>query len=165
MSDMTTLPFRPNLRTLTLALVLALGGGLLAACSDADDPDSPDAGPTSLPRVSEGARPANLPAAARLVDSDLSVGQTSSGGLAREQQHLLFTLACSGDLLSLITTHETVYAELPCERTLPPTLLAPFTQQPVQIRVRIGEPSKLFFENSVQGTVEFTVGQVWIEHR
>ena len=162
---MTTLPSRPNPLALRLVLLMTIGVVTLGACSDDDGPASPAVGPTSPSRQNEGARPASLPADAMFVDSDLSVGQTSSGGLLREQQHLLFTLGCSADLLSLITTHETVYAELPCERSLPPNLLAPFTQQPVQIRVVIGAPSKLFFENSVQGSVEFTVGQVWIEQR
>ena len=159
---MAALSFRPQLYT-GVVLGLALAVAVLVACSDAEDARSPGAGPTSAQGASPGVRPSNLPARARFVEMDLTVGETSTGGLPREQQHLLFTLDCSGDLLSLITTHETVYAELPCERTLPATLLAPFQQQPVQIRVRIGEPSKLFFENSAQGTVEFTVGQVWIE--
>jgi hypothetical protein len=79
--------------------------------------------------------------------------------------HLFYAQRCLNGILILATSRETVYAELPCDRSLPETALHPFLGQPVRVRFAAGDPSRLFIESQTAGTVEFTVPGIWIETR
>ena len=78
---------------------------------------------------------------------------------------LFFHLSCDGDLLTLVTTHEALYAELPCDRSLPRDIVERFLGQQIVVKAVVASPSKLFIHSLTAGSVEFTVGGLWIvEH-
>ena len=76
------------------------------------------------------------------------------------------SLTCSADIMTIVTSKETVYALIPCDRALPPDVAARFAGVPVLIRVTPDSPPhKLYLESAAQGTAEFTVDGVWIVSR
>jgi hypothetical protein len=125
-----------------------------AACSD---DGSPNAGAGADP-------PAAVPDGARIVSEPTAVGALAVTPGA-DDPHLYFGTRCADGLLAVTTTRETVYAELPCDRALPPEAAARFLGQPVLIRIVPSEPAKLYIESTAAGSAEFTVGRVWIETR
>ena len=123
--------------------------------------------PASSPRpgrvATEGARPAGLPVTAEPVLLDLQFGAPEAAAGADQTSVVrFFSLRCGAGLLTLGTTAGTVCAELPCDRSLPPDVVHWFQGKPLRVRAAIGQPRKLHLESSEAGTVEFTVGDVWI---
>ena len=113
--------------------------------------------------VTEGARPAGLPAGAVAVLSETQFGApdaapgADSGAVVR-----FFSLRCENSLLAIATTDGAVYAELPCDRSLPESEVKRFLGEPLHLRIVVGSPGKLYLESATERTVEFTVGSVWI---
>lgn len=121
---------------------------------------------SSTPVLRERLRPPAVPSAARAVLEDLTVGTAAAPqGGATEGLHIFYSLKCANGVLIIATTHEVVYAELPCDRSPPDSALHLFFSSPVQIRFVAGYPSKLFLESKTAGTIEFTVPGIWIETR
>jgi hypothetical protein len=68
--------------------------------------------------------------------------------------------------MTIVTSQETVYALIPCDRSLPADVAGRFAGVPVRIRVTPERPPhKLYLESASQGTAEFTVDGVWIAPR
>ena len=133
----------------TLALLAAFALSAVACDGDRDG----DGG--------DGAdRPAVVPADAVLVDENVEVGDPGSreGG---ETEHLYFSSSCTDDVLAIVSTDGTFWAELPCDRAIPQETSQRFLGKSVQIRAVPGEPAKLFVESAAAGTLEFTVGRIW----
>lgn len=152
---------RPTLLPLSFVLLLAP-----IACSRGSSKRAPTAEASPSVRVQEQPRPSGVPDSAQLVRSDLAVGSPSAAqGGAAAGLHIFYSLRCANDLLTIATTHETVYAQLPCDRSPPDGAVHPFLAKPVRLRIVAGNPSKLFVESDTGGTIEFTVPVVWIDAR
>jgi hypothetical protein len=140
-------------RRLALAAACALIALAVVAC-DGDSDGNGDGGGDG------GARPAGVPEHARLVEENVTVGDPGSreGG---ETDHLFFSSTCTEDVVNVVSTDGTFYAELPCDRAVPQETAGRFLGKSVQIRAVIGAPSKLFVDSAAAGTIEFTVGRIW----
>lgn len=137
----------------TVAGLALLAGA--AACSGGREGDGASTAP-----------PAAVPEAAELVDENIEFGQDAAAPDAPEDAaHLFYAMTCVADVLTITTTKETVYAELPCDRALPPEIAGRFAYVPVRLRVVTAAPAKLYIESETAGSAEFTVGRVWIEER
>ena len=121
---------------------IAVFGLLLAAmtlgCSDGED------GAAVPPRVPPGAH-------------EVSESETRSG-----EETLFFSSDCFDGVVSVTTTVEVVYAELPCSRALPADVKERFLGKVVALRIVPGEPSKIYMDSKAAGSVEFTVGRIWL---
>lgn len=107
-----------------------------------------------------------MPDSAQPVLDDFSVGRTSAPqGEAAAGSHIFYSLRCTDDLLTIATTHETVYAQLACDRSPPDAVVRPFFAKSVRLRIVRGNPLTLFLESDTGGTIEFTVPVVWIDAR
>jgi len=131
----------------------AIGGALLAsvlsvACSGGD---------FELPR------PGPVPADAQLVRQNVELGGTASTGGA--DSRLFYSGTCTGGVVTLTTTKETVYAELSCDRFVPDSAIRRFLAAPVRIRIVPAKQNKLYVESDVGGTLEFTPARIWLESR
>jgi hypothetical protein len=139
---------------LTAGLTLVAGA---AACSGGGDDPAGDASPTAPGVPQRGAV---------LVDENIEFGQDEAAPDApANSAHLFYAMTCADDVVAITTTKETVYAELPCDRALPQEVVGRFAYVPVRVRIVTAAPAKLYIESKVAGSVEFTVGRVWIERR
>jgi len=139
-----------RLTSIACALALIVAAIIAAACDDGGEGGGAD----------EGDRPAGVPADARLVTENVEVGDPGSreGG---EADHLYFSSTCADDVVSVVCTDGTFWAELPCDRAIPQETSDRFLGKSVQIRAVPGAPAKLFVESAAAGTLEFTVGRIW----
>ncbi len=151
---------RATLSVLLVVLLLAV-----TACSPAPSTRAPTATPPRAVPLQEQPRPAGVPDSAQPVLDDLSVGSTSAPQGAAAGAHIFYSLGCADDLLAIATTHETVYAELPCDRSPNDAAVHPFLAKSVRLRIVAGHPLKLFVESDTGGSIEFTVPIVWIDAR
>jgi hypothetical protein len=108
-------------------------------------------------------RPAAVPASAELVDEDVTLGSPSSEGVDPAQVRALYHISCNGELLAVVTTREAAFAELPCDRALPREIADTYLGLPVELRIQPADPAKLRIRSATAGSVEFTVGRVWME--
>lgn len=106
-------------------------------------------------------RPGGVPAGAVIVTGDLSFGEPAADGDPATRQ-LFYSQSCRDGVLVLVTDRLVIYAELPCDRALPPDRVEPFLGQPVRVRAVLGPPAKLYVESSLAGSIEFTVGRLWL---
>lgn len=134
---------------------LLAGAVLGAACESGDEAERQPA-PTGVPEDGQPA-PAGVPEDARAIEEDTIYAAESADG-----EQLLFHLSCDADLLLIVTTAKTIYAGLPCDRSLPRDVVERFLGKVVKISIRAGPPMKLFIESKVAGSVEFTVDGVWV---
>jgi len=143
---------------LAAGLALAAGAG---ACSGGGDDGPPAEDAAAVPTALTAA-----PRGAVLVDENIDFGQDAVAPDApADSAHLFYAMTCVDGVLTIITTKETVYAELPCDRALPPEVVGRFSYVPVRVRVVTAAPAKLYIESKTAGSAEFTVGRVWIERR
>lgn len=134
------------MRWLPAALPLILSVAALA-CADGGD-----AGPSA-------GLPAGLPESAEpMQTAEERPAEVAPG----EGGRLFFSSDCVDGLLSVTTTREIVYAELPCDRALPPEVKERFLGKAVALRIVPGQQSKLYIESQEAGSVEFTVGRMWL---
>ena len=123
---------------------------LFSACSGGGD----DGGATSP-------APSSVPQSAHLVAGPEEIG-APDGPPGNGADHLFFSTSCEDDVLAVVTDQEVVYAELPCDRAVPQEVAERFLGLPVRVRVVPSNPAKLYVESDVAGSLEFTVGRVWI---
>jgi hypothetical protein len=121
-------------------------------------------------------RPTTVPTQAELIDGETTFGNADPRATAPPDERLFFDMACVDGLVSLTTTRETVFAELPCDRFVDATVIARF--QGTRVRVTVCVPQsdcararqnedegKLLIESPTGGSIEFTTGNIWIEER
>jgi hypothetical protein len=138
----------------------------MSACSSSKKPapagsvGAPASGSTAVSATATAdtrARPAAVPTAAEQARAQLEVGADSGG-----DAETLSSMSCADDLLTIKTSQHVIYAELPCDRALPDANVKPFVGQPVHLRAVPSNPAKLYLDSSAAGSVEFTVGRVWV---
>jgi hypothetical protein len=129
-------------------------GLVLVACSGGSHPSS---------TATAAARPTGVPAAAVPLNADTSYGNPSApAGADPAVTELFFSSSCESDLVALTTNLHIVYAELPCDRALPASVQARFIGKPVRLRAVVGDPAKLYMDSAEGGSVELTVGRMWV---
>lgn len=116
-------------------------------------------------RVAPPQRPADVPLSAGFVDGDLALGDaTPPKGTAVAGQHLFYALICDDDLLTVTTTHETVYATVNCVRYwIPDDVVRPFLGEPTRITIDQGDVVIVSFMTIAGGTMRFEAEGVWLE--
>ncbi|MDE3096604.1 MAG: hypothetical protein KGK07_11490, partial [Chloroflexota bacterium] len=132
------------------------GGG--APPTPVAPPQPPAAGATATADARPA--PAGVPGQALQQRASAQFGDPAGSGSAEDER--FYSLTCAADVLTIATTRRTVYAELPCDRSLPSKDAQAFLSRAVRIRVVIASPSKLYLESKAGGTAEFTVGRVWV---
>ncbi len=143
-----------------------LAAGLALAASAGACSGGGDDGPPAEDAAAVSTAPTAVPRGAELIEENIELGQDAAAPDApADSAHLFYAMTCVDDVVTITTTKETVYAELPCDRSLPPEIVGRFAYVPVRIRIVTKEPAKLYLESSTAGSVEFTVGRVWIEVR
>jgi hypothetical protein len=81
-------------------------------------------------------------------------------------QHVFRSLSCAGDVLTVVTSRETLYADLSCSRYgLLDATAVPMRNLPVHIRIEPGTPALLLVETADAGRIELPVGRVWMDMR
>lgn len=143
-----------------------MAAGLALAASAGACSGGGDDGPPAEDAAAVSTAPTAVPRGAELIDENIELGQDAAAPDApADSAHLFYAMTCVDDVVTITTTKETVYAELPCDRSLPPEIVGRFAYVPVRIRIVTKEPAKLYLESDTAGSVEFTVGRVWIEVR
>ena len=147
------------------ACVLAAGAAGLSACSSSKK--SAPAGSVGAPASGSAvvatatadtrARPAAVPATADQARGEVQLGAGSGG-----DAETLASMSCADGLLTVRTSQHVIYAELPCDRALPDANVKPFIGKPIHVRSVPTNPAKLYLDSSGAGSVEFTVGRVWV---
>ena len=133
-----------------MALVCAI---LAFACmGDGGDGGSPAPGPP----------PTGVPSAARGVAEPTGLGGRTPQATG-DDGRVFESSDCADGVLTLVTDRERIFAELPCDRALPPEVEQRFAGAAVTVRVLPG--SKIFVDSDTAGSLEFTVGRVWVEPR
>jgi hypothetical protein len=124
----------------------------------------------------EVVRPTTVPVDASLVDGQTSFGTADPEATNPPDERLLFDLVCADGLLSLTTTRESVFAELPCDRFVDASVVARFRATRIRVTVCVPQSDcararqnedegKLLIESPTGGSIEFTTGHIWIEER
>ena len=101
-------------------------------------------------------RPAAVPPTAQTVQHNIVLGDVADG------LHFFERMSCEDGITTIVTSKETVYAEIPCDRMLPGTTLARLRGQIVRIRIVDGA---LIMESLFVASFRFDVGRVWLETR
>ncbi len=146
------------------AFFCLIAGTFAIGCSGGSAPgaESPRAAAPDEGAARNAAKLPGVPDAARLLAEDLIVGERSVSQGSAQPSNIFYSLRCEGDLVVIATTEVALYAELPCDRSLPDDVVRRFLAQPVAIRVKVGKPTKLYVDSASAGSVEFTVGSVWL---
>ena len=151
----------------TVAVIVAVAAFVLAVRADLHDQHAsaaPVAVPTGQP---ESVRPGAVPPSAQLVTTDLEFGQLPGAIAATpEAAHIFYALSCRDHLLTVATSRETIYAELPCgQYFLSDDVVRPYLGEPVRVRVRTGPQTQLIIELISPGPAQFVADRVWIQPR
>ena len=157
----------------TVAVVVAVAAFVLAIGGERhDQPATPapaaEAAPTASPTSQPGVvRPSAVPPSAQLVTSDVEFGQPSGAASATpEAPHIFYALSCRDHLLTVTTTRETIYAELPCSQyLLSDDVVRPFLGEPVRVLITTEPQAKLIIQVTPPGAAQFAADRVWIEPR
>jgi hypothetical protein len=146
------------------AFVLAIGGDRHEQRADQGASAAQEASPTAQP---EPVRPSAVPPGAQLVTRDVQFGQVpATPGATPEAPRLFYALSCRDHLLTVATTRETIYAELPCDQyQLSDDVVRPYLGKPVSVRVSTGPPALLIIEVLSPGPAQFVTDRVWIQSR
>ncbi len=121
-------------------------------------------------------RPTAVSTRAELIDGQTTFGNADPQATAPPDERLFFGMTCADGLLSLTTTREAVFAELPCDRFVDAAVIARFQGTRVRVTVCVPqsdcararqneEEGKLLIESPTGGSIEFTTGNIWIEGR
>ena len=156
-----------------IAVVVGVAALVLAIRGERHDQPSPaapavQAALTATPtRQPESARPSAVPSSAQPVTSDVEFGQLASAvSTTPEAPHIFYALSCRDHLLTVATTRETIYAELPCEQyPLSDDVVRPYLGEPVRVRVTREPQTTLIIQVISPGAVQFVADRVWIEPR
>ena len=141
--DFGTMPRRMSMIALLLLVLLVVAGG----CGD-DGAESDSATP----------RPTAVPPQATPIVGDATIGSVDGSG----DQFVFASITCANDVLAIDTDRGTVYAGLPCDRSLPEDVTSSFEGAGVVMRIVGGPPQKLFLDIESGESVEFTIDGVWI---
>jgi hypothetical protein len=147
----------------TAAVIVAVAAFVLTVRGDLEDQHAPAA----QAEQPESVRPAAVPPSAQLVTTDVEFGQVSAAPSATpEAPHIFYTLSCSDHLLTVATTRETIYAELPCgQYWLSDDVVRPYLGEPVRVHVSMGPQLRLTIEVISRGPAQFVADRVWIQSR
>ncbi len=104
-------------------------------------------------------RPWNAPPTARLLNQKLSMGDE---GDQSAFAHVLYAIRCSNDVVSVVTTKETLYTALGCDK-LPDD--HQFLTKTVHLAVQPGETTTVRLETAGLDPLEFTAGRSWLDSR
>ena len=63
--------------------------------------------------------------------------------------------------MTVVTTHERLFVEIPCDRAVPQQVVDRFLGKPVQIRVAPDHEVKIYVESATAGSIEFTATRAW----
>ncbi len=117
-----------------------------------DAPDVPEADDV-VPR------PESVPPAARRLVADTTIGDTG----ATDAAHVLYGIRCKDDVTAVTTTHEVLYADLPCTDTPNDHELL---SQTVAIHVTPAEGSSAVrIDSAAAGSITFDAPGVWLDDR
>jgi hypothetical protein len=152
----------------TGAVVLAVTFGMVVARNGGDSSEAvvvqtpvPTATPY-VPSPTPDPRPDGVPRTAAAVTAPVSIGSLVAGA---PDARLFYNLRCEAALLTVATTREVVYAELPCRRYwLPDVVMRPYLGRAVQIEIGAGGTMILRIF-SAPGPIRFETGSIWIESR
>jgi hypothetical protein len=136
---------------------------LVAACSGGAG-KSGSSSPTSFAQTAMAApRPVGVPASAVPLLSDAEFGSPSATADAGSADgELFYSESCTDDVLVLVTNRRVVYAELACDRDLPPSARDAYLGKPLHLRIVVARKAKLYFDSATVGSVELTVGRIWL---
>ena len=145
----------------TASVIVVLVGFSLRAWDDRSQPPAvvaPLPSPITAPTVQPvETRPVGVPATAQTVEQTLVLGDVADG------IHFFQRMQCASGVMTITTSKETVYAEIPCDRMLPDATLARLRGQMLRIRLVDGS---LFLEAFFVSSFRFDgVGRVWLETR
>lgn len=157
-----------------VAVVVAVAAFVLAVRSDRVDRDvpaaqaaTPSGQPATPTRQPQSPRPSAVPAGAQLVTTDVEFGHVSGAPSAiAEAPHIFYAISCRDHLLTVATTRETIYADLPCgQYDLSDNVVRPYLGEPVRVRVSTEPHVRLIIEVSSPGAAQFLADRVWIQAR
>jgi hypothetical protein len=105
-------------------------------------------------------QPSVVPASADLVESETVIGTEAAGPGERR----LSNFTCADGVVTVATTVETIYAELPCDRFVTPEQAAQVRDVAVLITIRPVPDglSKLIIRSETRASIEFTIGHAWV---
>lgn len=148
----------------TVAVAVALAAFTLTLRGNLREQGTPAptmVAPTQTPRAS---RPAGVPAGARPVSTDTTLGDVSAHPPGAP--HIFYALSCHDHLLTVATTQETIYAATDCSKYwLPEDAVRPFLSQPVRVRISAGPPAVIVVDSIAAGAARFSADAVWLEVR
>jgi len=151
-------------------LILIIAFGLLGviACDPGDSSDTPANGNgISGDPVTPVERPAAVPPEAEAVREEQALGSIERSADAPPEAidtRVLLTAACEGDMMTLFTDQETIYAALACDRFWDDDTVQAFSSQESAIRLTVDSTRfQIFIETLDGGQAEFTVGGIWVE--
>jgi hypothetical protein len=117
----------------------------------------PAANATATPLAApEPPRPQAVPRAASYVSGATTIGD------GVDNRYNFYDLVCAGGIMTIVTTGASVYAELPCERSLLRAQIVPFLGQPARIRIEGGQ---LTLGAGAAPQTSFAVGDAWVFER
>lgn len=163
--------YDPRVIARAFPLIIAAVCVALAACSGGSNDATPTAPPGATVAPPPGAvetaaaapRPDGVPADALPFVVDAEFGSRAAPpGADPATTELFFSMSCKADVLAIATNRRALYAELPCDRALPQDVVARFLGKPVQTRITVAAPAKLFLDSADAGSAQFTVGRVWM---
>ncbi len=151
----------------TVAVIVGVAASVLAMRDDIHDQPAPAVQAATPTRQPEPARPSAVPSSAQLVTSDVEFGQVSGApGVTPEAPHIFYALSCRDNLLTVATTRETIYAELPCgQYQLSDDVVRPYLGEPVRILVTTKPRTTLIIQVISPSAAQFVADSVWIQPR
>ncbi|MEX2225474.1 MAG: hypothetical protein WEB52_03370 [Dehalococcoidia bacterium] len=161
----------PRLWVLTMAILFAFWSMVVvtvtvtaALTMRPGEHDAPAVTPEAT-SVAPPRRPARVPLDANLVTTDLLLGDaTPPAGTPVSEQHIFYTLRCDGDVLTVTTTREIVYARVECARyRISDDVVRPFLGEPVRVMVDQGDIVIASFMTIAGGTLRFDAEGVWLQ--
>jgi len=159
------------LRLLFVASTLVLPAVLLSCGAGSSEPAAtgpkPSPSPTVHVIVSPPARPTNVPAAAIPVvetsDRGSITPQVSSTPVTSDLRELT-QATCSDGLLTLLTSQETIYAQLSCDLFSADQFNPLFVGKPVAIKLIVEKDRFHIFIDTIDGAHgEFTPDSIWVQ--
>jgi hypothetical protein len=127
---------------------------------------SPSENDATIVPVTDASRPAAVPEDATAVTETQALGQISRSGGTPEgvQTRQIEDLACDGDVMTIQTDQETIYAAIPCDSVPQGGQVEPFLETDAAIELEVGaDRSRILIETIEGSQAEFTVGGIWVE--
>jgi hypothetical protein len=126
----------------TLTAMLAIIATAVVACDGTDERIPP---------------PSPVPQTAQRMSTDLMLSETTADGTERA----LISFECDGDLLSITTSVETIYALFPCTGAPDQDWLEPFLGQQLTIVIDANDMTRVHLRPVLGGSIEFSSSGVW----